>query len=395
MIGGSILVSPVLTAGATVVTAHFPPATWHNITTGEALPDCDTAAGCTTALDAPLDVINLHVRAGSIIPRQGNGDLTTAQARQQPFNLLVALAWTPADAGATPSAYGGVGPTLGGGDTALPRLAGGELYYDDGVTFETGEGYAHVVFAARKRTGGGDSFVITSQVRHASQTRAVTCNPRASHHAHPPSAAPQVLHAPSGPGAAPIANSTLGSIEVYGTACPVLEVTLASDLTGGSTTQQLSFVQQNRLNTLRATLPAGVVGMDHPFHVSFLCATDVAISVWVWLAPLLVFVAFITFVVVCWCRKDIRVGGSASDSFRLLSEAAMAGVTGGARRASDPGLPPNGAPGGGLELSSVRGGGGRQVPASPPASAGTASQPGAGGPSSPAPHPTTSSDARV
>jgi alpha-D-xyloside xylohydrolase len=45
-------------------------------------------AGDFHVLSAPLDTINIHLRAGAVIPMQ-NKALTTAAARKTPFSLLV------------------------------------------------------------------------------------------------------------------------------------------------------------------------------------------------------------------------------------------------------------------------------------------------------------------
>lgn len=52
--------------------------------------DCK-AAGKEVTLDAPLGDTPLHVLAGSIIPMQQPGHLTTADSRASPLTLLVAL----------------------------------------------------------------------------------------------------------------------------------------------------------------------------------------------------------------------------------------------------------------------------------------------------------------
>ena len=182
MLGPSLMVSPVLSAGARSVPAYFPPAQWYNVSTGAALGVCNVAGECmdaaqrTLTLDAPLDVINVHVRGGSILPRQGRDSMTTASARQQPVDLLVSLAWSPAQAGNAASAYGGIEASSGGGDPSMGRLAAGELYMDDGVTLNTGEAYTHVVYTARATHG--DSFALTNQVGGAESG----CRTRRGHH---------------------------------------------------------------------------------------------------------------------------------------------------------------------------------------------------------------------
>jgi alpha-glucosidase len=66
MVGDALLVTPVLEQGYTNVSGVFPGnETWYDWYTYEARQ----SSGNVT-LDAPLGFINLHVRAGSIIPLQ-------------------------------------------------------------------------------------------------------------------------------------------------------------------------------------------------------------------------------------------------------------------------------------------------------------------------------------
>ncbi|RUS84828.1 hypothetical protein EGW08_007443 [Elysia chlorotica] len=99
MLGPALLVSPVLTQGASNVTAYFPEGQWYDYLTGEA------ATPGTVTLDTPLDKFNLHIRAGHVIPWQ-EPDVTTVKSRQKNLGLLVAL-----------------GPS---------GRASGSLYWDDG-----------------------------------------------------------------------------------------------------------------------------------------------------------------------------------------------------------------------------------------------------------------------
>lgn len=86
LIGPHLLVSPVLTQGATSVSAYFPKAQWYDYYSGETL----TGTGSTVTLSAPLTFIPIHVRGGAIIPTQGPA-LTTTVSRNNPFALLIAL----------------------------------------------------------------------------------------------------------------------------------------------------------------------------------------------------------------------------------------------------------------------------------------------------------------
>jgi len=107
MFGPAILVSPALSQGATAVDAYLPADTWYSYETGALVGK----AGGYVRLEAPLEEINAHVRAGYIVPFQ-LASVTTAASRRNPFGLLVALKRTGEDL-----------------DTAE-----GELYWDDGET---------------------------------------------------------------------------------------------------------------------------------------------------------------------------------------------------------------------------------------------------------------------
>lgn len=92
LFGPSLLISPVLTQGATTVGAVFP-----GIGQGERWYDWydlqevkGVKSGENVTLDAPLEKIRVHVRGGSILPLQAPGNTTTA-TRGNPFALLIAL----------------------------------------------------------------------------------------------------------------------------------------------------------------------------------------------------------------------------------------------------------------------------------------------------------------
>ena len=79
MLGESILVAPVLDAGARKRTVYLPagPAAWYNFHTGERL-----AAGQTHTVDADLETLPLFVKAGASIPMADavNGEFTADNA---------------------------------------------------------------------------------------------------------------------------------------------------------------------------------------------------------------------------------------------------------------------------------------------------------------------------
>jgi len=107
LIGPGLLITPVLTQGATSVKGYFPPASpWYSFWDGTPL----SGSGWVT-LDTPMEDIQVHVRGGVIFPMQGAAN-TTKQGRATPFQLLVAL------------------DTNGNSQ--------GSLFYDDGVTLDIG-----------------------------------------------------------------------------------------------------------------------------------------------------------------------------------------------------------------------------------------------------------------
>lgn len=93
LLGGSILVTPVLAQGATSVSGVFPGTgdgvtvwyDWYNHTAVAGV-----ARGQNVTIDAPLGHIPVYVRGGSVVPTQEPG-LTTRASRGNPWGLLVAL----------------------------------------------------------------------------------------------------------------------------------------------------------------------------------------------------------------------------------------------------------------------------------------------------------------
>ncbi|KAJ7216187.1 hypothetical protein O6H91_Y471800 [Diphasiastrum complanatum] len=88
LLGKSVLVSPVISKGATSVYAYFPKGTWYNLFNYSV--SLSISEGSYQHLPALLDTINVHVYDGSIIPMQEEA-LTTTLARTTPFTLLVAF----------------------------------------------------------------------------------------------------------------------------------------------------------------------------------------------------------------------------------------------------------------------------------------------------------------
>lgn len=89
MLGGAIMVSPVLDSGVTKVDAYFPAGIWYNLETRAFAYDT-TSAGAYKTIDTPLTKTNVHVLGGNIIPMQKSA-VTTSAGRTTPFTLLNAL----------------------------------------------------------------------------------------------------------------------------------------------------------------------------------------------------------------------------------------------------------------------------------------------------------------
>ncbi|KFO76310.1 Lysosomal alpha-glucosidase, partial [Cuculus canorus] len=119
MWGGALLITPVLEAGKTKVSGYFPAGTWYSLTQDSTIH----SKGQWILLPAPLDTINVHVRAGYILPLQEPA-LSTAESRKKGMGLVVAL---------TPDGF-----------------ARGDLFWDDGESwqsFERGD-YTEILFLA-------------------------------------------------------------------------------------------------------------------------------------------------------------------------------------------------------------------------------------------------------
>lgn len=93
LLGGAILVTPVLAQGATSVDGVFPGTgdgttlwyDWYNQTAVTGI-----SRGQNVTIDAPLGHIPVYIRGGSVVPTQEPG-LTTGESRGNPWGLLVAL----------------------------------------------------------------------------------------------------------------------------------------------------------------------------------------------------------------------------------------------------------------------------------------------------------------
>lgn len=124
LLGRGLLISPVVTEGATTVKAYFPDDVWYNYTTGIKI-----SGASWEELAAPIEVINVHIRGGSVIPQQ-KPSLTTTASRLNPFSLVVAL-----------------------GRDGTSR---GELYLDDGESLDsvTAHKFNLISYSASSSTKG-------------------------------------------------------------------------------------------------------------------------------------------------------------------------------------------------------------------------------------------------
>ncbi|KAH0542641.1 hypothetical protein FGG08_002964 [Glutinoglossum americanum] len=91
LLGASIMVTPVLSQGATTVDGVFPGAgdgtVWYDWYTGALV---EATAGQNMTIDAPLGHIPIYIRGGSVLPLQEPA-MTTTQARKNPWGILAAL----------------------------------------------------------------------------------------------------------------------------------------------------------------------------------------------------------------------------------------------------------------------------------------------------------------
>jgi alpha-glucosidase (family GH31 glycosyl hydrolase) len=120
MIGDSLLVSPCLEQDQRIVTAYFPNAVWYDFWTGAKTMYNQEFV----VLDAPLDVINVHIKGGSVLPMK-KPELTLPLTTQNPFEILIALDENNA--------------------------ASGELFIDDGEQLDVSTGVSFFKFTVQNK----------------------------------------------------------------------------------------------------------------------------------------------------------------------------------------------------------------------------------------------------
>ncbi|KHN13348.1 Alpha-xylosidase [Glycine soja] len=86
LLGGSLMVSPVLEQGKTQVKSLFPPGSWYSLL--DWTHTITSKDGVYVTLDAPLHVVNVHLYQNAILPMQ-QGGMVSKEARMTPFTLIV------------------------------------------------------------------------------------------------------------------------------------------------------------------------------------------------------------------------------------------------------------------------------------------------------------------
>ncbi|KAL2610194.1 hypothetical protein R1flu_028767 [Riccia fluitans] len=99
LVGRGLLVSPVVAEGQETVNAYFPPGVWYSAFDPSKIIKVQGSSGEFHVLPAPVNTIQVHYRAGFIIPMQEPA-MTTTLARKTPFTLLVIFGDGPEDSAA-------------------------------------------------------------------------------------------------------------------------------------------------------------------------------------------------------------------------------------------------------------------------------------------------------
>ena len=140
-----LLVKPVVTEGADIVSIYLPPCeTYYDYFTYEK----HVGTGSTINVPAPLEKIPLLMRAGSIIPRKDRPRRSSGLMRHDPYTLLIVL--------------------------SPQKFAEGELYTDDGESYDYLDGaFIHRRFSfTDNRLVSGDLSTTSDKDKQNKKTKA-------------------------------------------------------------------------------------------------------------------------------------------------------------------------------------------------------------------------------
>lgn len=137
MVGSTLLITPVINQGATTVTGYFPAGNWYSLYDYTPIFN---SVGRTITLSAPLNVIQAHIRGGSILVTQSPA-MTLMATRNNPYTVKIVF---DADG-----------------------QASGELYIDDGSTIDSlTNDWTYISYTAQagtaKAVATGTGFVTAS-----------------------------------------------------------------------------------------------------------------------------------------------------------------------------------------------------------------------------------------
>ncbi|PVU86323.1 hypothetical protein BB561_006744 [Smittium simulii] len=152
MIGEGILISPVVAENATTVEAYLPKGIWYDWYDHKGI----MSQGRNYTLEAPIEHVNVHIKGGSIISTQ-EARMTVEESRASDFTLIVALDEN--------------------------SKASGDLYLDDGLTYNTSHTTINFSYDNKKLTSKGTynykehtsicKIIILSYIKDKSETLVV------------------------------------------------------------------------------------------------------------------------------------------------------------------------------------------------------------------------------
>lgn len=136
MIGEAVLVTPVMSYNATNVTGYFPQGTWYSL--WDYTPVNHSTGSANATLPAPLGMIPVHMRDGTIVPMQRYANVTR-DVIISPITLVVALRDREAMNGTGLMPYGdqqNCADVMSANAGSL--VSCGYLYLDDGQNITVG-----------------------------------------------------------------------------------------------------------------------------------------------------------------------------------------------------------------------------------------------------------------